>query len=130
MQQAKTINVSAEPLKPRAESWDLVTKWIVLLAAHFRVEMSEAEIRIYCVSLESKDAECLSKAMQRCLSECEFMPKLKDIHDRMPEPNKYVKDDFVPISESFEPNPENPNYHYHVWTDANGNRRVKIEALN
>lgn len=89
--------------------------------------MSEPEFRIYCDSLESRDPKCLSIAMQRCLNECEFMPKLKDINDRMPEPRKAVKDSFIPVSDHFEPYFEDPNYHVHVWVNAEGNRRVKLE---
>lgn len=88
--------------------------------------MSEPELRIYCDSLESKDPICVAKAMQQCLNECEFMPKLKDIHDRMPEPRKPVAvNGFVPVSDHFEP--ENDEYHWHVWVNAAGQRRVKLE---
>jgi hypothetical protein len=89
------------------------------------VELSEPEIWIYCDSLVNFDADRLNKAMQRCLNECDFMPKLKDIQDRMPEKRAYTKDTFIPVSDHFEPYTETDRLH--VWLDANGNRRVKVE---
>lgn len=108
-----------------SESWNLVAKWVSLLAAHFRVELSETEIKIYCESLQNENADCLKRSMMRCLNECEFMPKLKDIRDRLPEPKKYFADDFVPVSDHFEPCDE--NHRWHVWIDKDGNRRIKVE---
>ncbi len=64
--------------------------------------------------------------MQRCLNECEFMPKLKDVHDRMPAQVKPVSwGEFVPVSEHFEPDTDSTRAH--VWVDKDGYRRVKIE---
>lgn len=127
MPEPRMTKESAELSKRPSESWNLALKWVTLLAAHFRIEMSEPEIRIYCDSLESRDPGCLSKAMQRCLNECEFMPKLKDINDRMPEPKKKVVwGDFVPVSDHFEPYTD--THQSHVWVDKDGYRRVRIEA--
>lgn len=89
--------------------------------------MSEPEIRIYCESLGNEDKKCITKAMQRCLNECEFMPKLKEIRERMPEPEKPVTwGEFIPISEHFE---EYSDTHLtHVWVSKEGYRRIRIEA--
>ena len=92
--------------------------------------MSEPEIRIYCEALSTKDQQCLTKAMQRCLNECEFMPKLKDIRDRLPEPRKPVEwGEFQPVSEHFEPVPNSKTHRMHVWTDKDGYRRVRVEVI-
>jgi hypothetical protein len=126
MPRRKTTEESVELWKPPSESWNLALKWVALLAAHFRVEMSEPEIQVYCDSLGNKDPQCLNKAMQRCLNECEFMPRLKDINDRMPEPQKAVEwGDFVPVSEHVEPYTE--THQSRVFIDKNGYRRVRIE---
>lgn len=114
--------------KQPKESWNLVRQWTVLLAAHFRVELTEPEIRIYCDSLQNENADCLKKAMIRCLNECSFMPKLKDIRDRLPSPERKVEQgDFVPVSDHFEPYTE--THRTHVWLDADGYRRVRIEPI-
>ena len=127
MQELKTINGSLELSKPQNDCWNLVVKWVALLAAHFRVELSEPEIRIYCDSLASKDKDCLNKAMQRCLNECEFMPRLKDINDRLPEPKKAVTWGFFkPVRDFFEPLDD--THRVHGWEDEDGYRRVRIEA--
>jgi hypothetical protein len=64
--------------------------------------------------------------MQRSLIECDFMPRLKDIRERLPEKKTHPKDSFVPVSEHYEPFAE--GYRLHVWLDGEGNRRVKVEA--
>src|SRR4029077_11210121 len=124
MPELKTINASSELSKPQNESWELVVQWVSLLALHFRAEISEPEIRIYCESLASKDRESLSVAMRRCMEECEFMPKLKHVLDRLPEKRSYyVSPDFVAVKDYYEPDTENTRCH--VWEDKDGYRRVK-----
>jgi hypothetical protein len=66
--------------------------------------------------------------MMRCLNECEFMPKLKMIRDRLAEPAKKLEwGDFKPIRDFYEPDTDTTRAH--VWVDADGYRRVKIEAI-
>lgn len=88
--------------------------------------MSEPEIRIYCESLASKEPERVEKAMKRCLEECEFMPKLRNILERMPEQVHYYSGaEFIPVSEHLEDNGDGTITH--VFTSAEGYRRVRIE---
>ena len=121
-------NESTALSKQPSESWNLVAKWVTLLGAHFRVELSEQEIRIYCESLQNENPDCLKRSMMRCLNECEFMPKLKMIRDRLPEPEKKLTwGEFVPVSETFEP--FSATHHSHVFTDEHGYRRIRIEPI-
>jgi len=79
------------PSNPLNESCRVTLKWLALLAIHFRVELSDLEMQIYCGALEKCDPQALEISFQKCLHECEFLPKLKDIHDRMPETTSYFE---------------------------------------
>ena len=107
------------------ESRSVTKKWLALIAAHFRVELSEPEVQIFCDSLAREDPERLEKAFQRCLHECEYFPKLKDIHERMPYRAVAVKTDSVPSGQHYEPIDD--DHHLHVWITADGGRYVRIE---
>lgn len=54
-------------------------------ALHFRQELTEVDLEIYLNGLRPFEAYRIRAALERCFLECEFMPKLKDILDRMPE---------------------------------------------
>ena len=127
MPERKTTSESPELSTPQDKSWNLVVKWVAVFAAHFRAEMSEPEIRIYCESLQNKDPDRLEKAFRRCLEECEFMPKLKDILVRLPEKTHYFEssDEFLPVSEEVVDNGDGTCTR--IFTDTRGYRRVRIE---
>lgn len=61
-------------------------KAVALCALHFRAEVTEADFEIYRRGLwEIREPERIEAAFTRCLKECEFMPKLKDVLERLPD---------------------------------------------
>jgi len=75
-------------MQPGASSNDTekqITGWLILCATHFRVDLNDAEIAIYQHALRGIEPGRLDTAFQRCLRECEFMPKLVDVCNRLPE---------------------------------------------
>ena len=54
-------------------------------ALHFRTEISDADIEIYIDGLRDCGLDRISVGFERCIKECEFMPKLRDLFDKMPE---------------------------------------------
>lgn len=124
------------PSKQPNESRLTVAKWLTLLAAHFRVELSETEIRIYCDSLQNENQQRLELALQRCLHECMFMPHVSEVRQRLPEAMEssfgkhYYEGEpgsFVPVKDWYEPN--SPTGKLHIWEDAHGNRRAAYVKL-
>lgn len=63
----------------------LVTQNVLKLAAHFRVDVFDPEIEIFIEKLPSWTNYQINEAFERCISECLFFPKLKEVLDRMPE---------------------------------------------
>jgi hypothetical protein len=64
---------------------ELIENWLVKLATHFNVELDEDQIKIFTNALKSNSRYQIEAAFERCLNECEFMPKLAQVHDKMPE---------------------------------------------
>ena len=118
---AESVALSPQP----SDSRNITLKWMTLLAVHFRADLTEAEMRIYCDSLAHEDPERLEVAFQRSLHECEFLPKLKEILERMPYRPSPVKTDAVPASQHYEPIDE--GHHLHVWITSEGQRYVRVE---
>lgn len=54
-------------------------------ALHFRIELTDADLEIFKHALRNTDALRIEAAFDRCLNECEFMPKLADVWAKMPE---------------------------------------------
>lgn len=52
---------------------------------HFRAELTEVDYEIYLKALVGISAGRISESLVRCVRECNFMPKVKDILDRVPE---------------------------------------------
>jgi hypothetical protein len=68
---------------------DSVLKWLQKLSRHFNAELSEDQLEIFTHALRNNTRYQIDEAFDRCLNECQFMPKLADVHQRMPEP-KYA----------------------------------------
>jgi len=64
---------------------DLVLGWLSRLSKHFGTELSEDQLEIFVKALGKSSNYQLSTAFDRCLNECQYMPRLKDVHERMPE---------------------------------------------
>lgn len=101
---AKTTDVQQAISRPPSDSLSdtekVISGWVILCAQHFRVEVNEADIAIYVHALRGTEPDRLDTAFQRCLKECEFMPKLVDVCNRLPEAQEPQKlrasiEDFV-----------------------------------
>ena len=64
---------------------DLIIGWLSRLAKHFNYEASEDQIDIFVKALAKNRPGQISAAFEACLNECEFFPRLADVHKRMPE---------------------------------------------
>lgn len=119
------------------ESWKIVFKWVQLLAAHFRTDLSEADISVYCEELQNENPDKLEIALRRCLHECkEFMPKLADIHERIPESlwtaggkssETQADGSFIPVSDHLEPFTE--KYDLKIYVNEQGQKKVKMVLI-
>jgi hypothetical protein len=52
---------------------------------HFGATQDEDQIKIFVHALRSNTIYQIDQAFERCLNECQFMPRLADVHQRMPE---------------------------------------------
>lgn len=75
----------------------LILNWLSTLSKHFKTELSEDEINIFVKALRNATSYQLDTAFDACLNTCLFMPKLAEVHKRMPEqkwpaenPGKFV----------------------------------------
>lgn len=86
MDQASINSVKEALSRPSAPSnRDTILAHLAICGLHFRQEVSEADAEIYLHALEGEDRDRVDAAFKRCLNECEFMPKIHDVRDRMPE---------------------------------------------
>lgn len=94
---------------------------------HFRTEVSDADYEIYKIGLKDiNDPYRIDEAFYRCLRECEFMPKLKDIFDRLPDRRearslkigKIVREWCEPTSDGFV---------IHYFETDSGDKFVRLE---
>lgn len=58
-------------------------QWVSKLAAHFNTQLDDDQINIFVHALRNSTVYQVEHAFERCLNECEFMPKLSDVHKRM-----------------------------------------------
>ena len=63
----------------------LILNWLSTLSKHFKTELSEDEINIFVKALHEATSYQLDTAFDNCLNTCLFMPKLAEVHKRMPE---------------------------------------------
>lgn len=81
---------------------DLIIGWISRLAKHFNYEASEDQIDIFVKALAKNRPGQINAAFEACLNECEFFPRLADVHKRMPEFEPGQKWEFVQNTPSLE----------------------------
>lgn len=72
-------------IEPSKRLNECVLNWVSKLAAHFNVAMDDDQVKIFTHALRNNTTYQADIAFDRCLNECEFMPKLHDVHERMPE---------------------------------------------
>jgi hypothetical protein len=83
---ANMKSVSAGLSKLPDAHWNaVVVEMLTKCALHFRQELHEVDLEIYLSGLREFSADRIKGALELCFRECEFMPKLKDILERMPE---------------------------------------------
>jgi hypothetical protein len=71
--------------QPRDSALKLkIIEWIEKLSLHFNSPQDEEQIGIFTRALERNTFRQIDAAFERCLNECMFMPKLADVHQRMP----------------------------------------------
>lgn len=63
----------------------LILEWLGRLSKHFGTELDEGQIEIFLHALQKCSPYQVTTAFEACLNECEFMPRLAQIHERMPE---------------------------------------------
>lgn len=63
----------------------VVAKWCEKLSAHFNFDLTEEQIEIFMEGLVKDSDYQIETAFERCLNECTFMPKLREVHEKMPE---------------------------------------------
>lgn len=64
---------------------NLITKWLQKLALNYRVEIFDEEIDFFLDNLVTWTNFQIDIAFDRCMTECLFFPKLKEVLERMPE---------------------------------------------
>ena len=75
-----------ERARQRSASYrSLIAQWCEKLAAHFNVELSDLQIEVFLEELTSFSDFQINQGFERCLNECTFMPKLREIRERIPE---------------------------------------------
>ena len=62
-----------------------IAEWIDKLSTHFGTPQDDEQIKIFIHALERNTSYQIDQAFERCLNECQFMPKLSEVHHRMPE---------------------------------------------
>lgn len=68
-----------------ASNSDLILGWLSRLGKHFGTELTEDQIGIFLHALRDNSPRQINTAFGRCLNECSFMPKLAELHQRMPD---------------------------------------------
>lgn len=114
----------------------MVVRALVRCALHFQVSLTDADYEIYINGLSDfDDALKVVAAIDSCLKNCEFMPRLVNIRSAIKsdplEPFFDVPKEEVPhcaiARDWVEPMTSTANIHYFEFSD--GTRRVRIEKL-
>lgn len=59
--------------------------WLDKLSTHFNQPQEEEQVKIFLHALRNNTIYQIDTAMERCLNELQFVPKLAEVHQRMPE---------------------------------------------
>jgi hypothetical protein len=86
--------------KPQPNLSREIALWVTKCGQHFRVELTEADFEIFADALRGVELWRIRKAFERCLNECEFMPKLADVWSKMPEAEPEPKYEIPGMSEA------------------------------
>jgi len=61
-----------------------ILEWVNRLALHFGATLEDEQLKIFLHALKDNTTYQIEIAFDRCLNECSFMPKLAEVHERMP----------------------------------------------
>ena len=130
-------NLKEKLSKRQGEQWSaMVVKSLVRCALHFQVSLTDADYEIYINGLSDiEDASKVVAAIDWCLKNCEFMPRLANIRSAVRsepiEPLTNTPTEGVPhcaiVRDWVEPMTSTANIHYFEFSD--GTRRVRVEKL-
>ena len=125
---ASTSNLS-ETLSKRPDArWNAtVTQALAGCALHFRQELTELDYEVYLRGLaDISSAWRIVSAIGRCTKECMFMPKLKEILERVPEVEASPRvPDRLKLLREFD-EPYTSTHKLHVYEYEGGYRQVKM----
>lgn len=125
---ADTQIVKAELSKPRAELQREIVRGLTKIALALRQEVSELDFVAMTDALEGYDPQRVAIALDRCRTELLFLPKPKEVIERLPEKavenkrpdGRLIRDFFEPYSSSL---------HLHVFEYSSGYRQARLERL-
>lgn len=91
------------------------------------MELIEADYEIYLKGLsDCGDSICVVAALARCIKECKFMPKLKEIIERIPEAEAPSRaPDNLKLVREFD-EPYSANLKLHVLEYEGGYRQCRL----
>lgn len=124
---ANIKNASELLSKPPAGSWrEMVTKALAKCALNYRVELSDADYRVYIEKLwHIKESSRIVRAIDLCIEKCDFMPKIKDILANMPDRESHnPKLPDVVVKTWREPFTSTSDVEYEQF--ENGNKQVRV----
>lgn len=103
-----------------------MTQALAGCALHFRAELTELDYEVYLRGLaEVQSAWRIVSAVGRCTKECMFMPKLKEILERVPEAEASPKAPDLKLLREFD-EPYTRTHKLHVYEYEGGYRQVKM----
>jgi hypothetical protein len=74
-------------------------KELTKCSLHFRQDLSRADFLVYWESLKDRDADAVRRAVVLCRETLEFMPKLRDVLDRLSPAAQTKKPDLKVVKE-------------------------------
>jgi hypothetical protein len=129
--EANINSVKSQVSKLPSASWSAtVVPQLTKLALHFRAEMTEPDFEIYLDGLSGYSEGRVLAGLDRCLTECEYMPRLKEIIQRIPdiETSNKAPDNRKLIRDFYEP--YSRELKVHVFEYEGGYRQVKLERVS
>ena len=125
---ANTSNLKETLSKQPDARWSAtVTQALAGCSLHFRAELTELDYDVYLRGLaDIQSSWRIVAAIGRCTKECLFMPKLKEILERVPEVEASPKvPDRLELLREFD-EPYTHTHKLHVYQYEGGYRQVKM----
>jgi hypothetical protein len=108
----------------------VVVDGLTRISLSLRQEVSEVDFAAMTDALEGYDPRCVETALNRCRTELLFIPKPKEVIERLPEKAVESKspDDLKLVREFYEP--YSTRLHLHVFEYDGGYRQARLEPLS